>query len=249
MTNLITLAGEGKRFYNNGIEIPKPLVEVNKIPMIFRAVDCLPPANKYVFVCRTDHIVNYSLDTKLKERYPGVEIVCVDETTDGQACTAELGIIKSSIKFDEDILISSCDYGLEYDEFTTNADIIVWTTTNNTAFAKDPSSYSWVEIEKRKRTRRKKTRDILKKVHVKTNFFNDPFNSHAIVGTFYFKKAKYFLEGLNRIYEKNIRSNGEYYIDNIFNSFQREINIFTVKDYHCWGTPKDLRNYENKILG
>ena len=240
MTNLITLAGEGTRFYNNGIEKPKPLVEVDGLPMIFRAVDCLPRTDKYVFVCRTEHTINYGLDIKLRERYPGVEIVYVDETTEGQACTAELGILNSSIEFSEDIIISSCDYGLNYDEFTPgNSDIIVWATVNNEAFAKDPSSYSWIEMDN----------NLLKKVHVKTSFFDEPFNNHAIVGTFYFKKAEYFLEGLSKIYEKNIRSNGEYYIDNIFNSVDRDVEIFTVKDYHCWGTPKDLRNYENKILG
>ena len=51
------------------------------------------------------------------------------------------------------------------------------------------------------------------------------------------------------IYEKNIRSNGEFYIDNIFNDLiDLNIKIFCVDKYHCWGTPEDLNNYLREIL-
>ena len=76
--------------------------------------------------------------------------------------------------------------------------------------------------------------------------FDDSYNNHAIVGTFYFKKAKYFIDGLTNIYENNIKSNGEFYIDNMFNTLtDLNIKIFDVDKYYCWGTPKDLENYEN----
>ena len=240
MTNLITLAGEGTRFSKEGVELPKPLIPIQEIPMIFRAVDCLPKAEKYVFVCRKEHIEKYNIDKLLSDRYNNTEIVSLDYTTEGQACTAEVGIKNSTISSDDEILISSCDYGLDYKNYDTKGkDVIVWTTTNNRAFSNDPSSYSWVEI----------VDGLLKNVHVKTSFFNDPYNSHAIVGTFYFKKSKYFLDGLNKIYTNNTRSNGEYYIDNIFNDLDQQINVFGVDKYHCWGTPKDLEDYENNILG
>ena len=52
------------------------------------------------------------------------------------------------------------------------------------------------------------------------------------------------------IYKQNIKSNNEYYIDNIFNSINDlKIKVFDVNDYMCWGTPGDLTDYENKILG
>jgi len=240
MTNLITLAGEGTRFSKEGVELPKPMIPIDGVPMIFRAVDCLPKANKYVFVCREEHVKKYNIDELLTNRYDNSEIITLDYTTEGQACTAEFGIKNSTILDDDEILISSCDYGLDYKNYdTVNKDIVVWTTTNNDAFSSNPDSYSWVEIED----------GLIKNVHVKKSFFNDPYNNHAIVGTFYFKKAKYFLEGLDRIYTKNIKSNNEYYIDNIFNVLDKKINVFGVDGYHCWGTPKDLKNYENNILG
>jgi NDP-sugar pyrophosphorylase family protein len=245
MINLITLAGEGSRFSSEGIKIPKPLVEVNGVPMIIRSTNCLPRADKYVFVCREEHIDQYHMDKLLGSEYPNCEIITLSHTTEGQACTAEIGIINSSITNDDSILISCCDYGLEwcpkkYNQIKSKSNVVVWSTTQNEAFSKNPSSYSWLEVNG----------DKLVKTHVKQHYFEDSYNNRAIVGTFYFKRAGDFLDSLQTIYDLNIRSNGEYYIDNIFNTTKDlQVSVFDVDEYHCWGTPEDMKNYENKILG
>ena len=237
MINLITLAGEGSRFSDVGVKTPKPLIEVGGIPMVIRSISCLPDADSYVFVCRSEHMENYNIHEIIQDYYPNSEFVTVDNTTMGQACTAEIGILQSSIKDDDSILISCCDYGLnwseeKYEEVKKDSDVVVWSTINNRAFSNNPSSYSWLETKGTK----------LVRTHVKEDFFDDPYNNRAIVGTFLFKKASDF--------QDNIKSNGEYYIDNIFNSINHlNVNVFDVDDYYCWGTPEDLRDYENTILG
>ena len=105
MINLITLAGDGTRFANEGYKLPKPLIPVNGLPMIFRAVDSLPKADKYVFVCKKEHVEKYNLDSVLSRAYPNVEIISIDKTTEGQACTAEIGISGSSITEDDEIFL------------------------------------------------------------------------------------------------------------------------------------------------
>lgn len=245
MINLITLAGEGSRFSDVGVETPKPLIEVNGKPMIIEAVSCLPESDSHVFVCRTEHIEEYYIDEIIKDYYPKSEFVVLDKTTMGQACTAEIGILQSSIQEEDSITISCCDYGLEwsnekYESVKKGSDVVVWSTINNAAFSNNPNSYSWLET----------SGDMLTKTHVKQNFFDDPFNNHAIVGTFFFRRAGDFLDGVSRIYKDGIKSNGEYYIDNIFNSIGHlDVSIFDVDEYHCWGTPQDLLNYENRLLG
>ena len=245
MTNLITLAGEGSRFRDKGVLLPKPMVEVDGTPMIIKSVSCLPIAEKNVFVCREEHLCDYKLDKLLSDNFSNCEFVVVKETTEGQACTAEYGINMSSINSDDPILISCCDYGLDWNQEKFNkikdeSDVVVWATTKNEAFSRNPSSYSWLEIDN----------NNVKKTHVKQSFFDDPYNNHAIVGPFYFAKSRYFVESLNTIYQHNIRSNNEFYIDNIFNTAKNlTIKAFTVDDYHCWGTPEDLKNYEDNLLG
>ena len=242
MTILMTIAGRGSRFASEGYSLPKPLIPVNGLPMVVQAVKCLPTADKYVFVCNRQHCEDFELDTILTNTFENVEIVTIDEVTEGQAVTAQIGIEHSSIAPDDDILISSCDYGLRYDldkYDSIDSDIIVWATTNNKAFASNPSAYSWLELHENK----------IANTYVKTAYYNDPFNEHAIVGTFYFRKSKHFLDLVREMYDRDIRSNGEYYIDNIFtwqpDRLVPDASIFTVEEYICWGTPKDLENYEN----
>lgn len=242
MINIITLAGEGSRFSSAGIKTPKPLIEIDGVPMIIRALDCLPKCEKYVFVCRTEHIEQYNIDEIIKNKYENCEFVTVDKTTQGMACTVEVGINESSIKDNDSILISCCDYGLKwcptnYEEVKDKSDVVVWSTINNNAFTRNPSAYSWLEVEN----------DKLIRTHVKEHFFEDSYNNHAIVGTFYFRRAGDFLDSLDTIYRENITTNNEYYIDNMFNTMKNlRVNIFTVDEYYCWGTPEDLERYNNE---
>jgi hypothetical protein len=60
-----------------------------------------------------------------------------------------------------------------------------------------------------------------------------------------FKKGKFFIEGLELIYKDNIRTNNEFYVDNLIYPLINKgykIKIFNV-DYLCWGTPNDYKTY------
>ena len=70
--------------------------------------------------------------------------------------------------------------------------------------------------------------------------------SHVIIGTMFFRKAKYFIEGLHENYKNNIRSNNEFYVDDVINQNIKKgfnVKVFEVKDYICWGTPDDYETY------
>jgi hypothetical protein len=200
-----------------------------------------------VFVCRSEHLKKYQIDELLSSHYPNCEFVTVDETTQGQACSAELGIKNSSIQDNDPIMISCCDYGLEwsrpaFNKIKQDSDIVVWSTIHNESFASNPSSYSWLEVDG----------NTLLKTHVKESVFDDPYNNHAIIGTFYFSRAADFIDAIEVIYNKKIRRNGEYYIDNIFNTIKKlKVKIFEVDKYHCWGTPEEWNKNknENSVLG
>ena len=63
----------------------------------------------------------------------------------------------------------------------------------------------------------------------------------------FFRKANYFTEALGQIYAKNVRTNNEFYVDNLLNEMLKSglrIKVFEVKKYVCWGTPQDLQIFE-----
>jgi hypothetical protein len=70
--------------------------------------------------------------------------------------------------------------------------------------------------------------------------------SHVIIGAMFFRKARYFMDGLQQNYAENIRSNNEFYVDDVLNQNIKnglKIKVFEVDNYICWGTPDDYETY------
>jgi hypothetical protein len=140
-------------------------------------------------------------------------------------------------------MISACDNGVYYDIEKYNellndedTDIIIWSFSNNATSKLYPHMYAWLDID---------DRNIIKRVSIKKPF-EDCENKYAIIGTMLFKKGKYFKEGLEYIFENNIRTNGEFYVDNIIEpliTMGYKCKIFNVTNYLCWGTPNDYKTY------
>ena len=96
--------------------------------------------------------------------------------------------------------------------------------------------YAWLDVDED---------DYIKRVSIKKPF-NDCENKYAIIGTMLFKKGSQFIEGLELIYKNNIRTNGEFYVDNLIEPLINKGykgKIFNVDYYLCWGTPNDYKTY------
>mgnify|MGYP000328984948 CR=1 FL=1 len=85
--NLIPMAGLGIRFVNAGYNIPKPLLDVNGLPMIIKSAQCLPDADKWIFVCRKEHLEKTNLEKILKFYFQNVFIIEINYLTEGQLST------------------------------------------------------------------------------------------------------------------------------------------------------------------
>ncbi len=89
---LIPMAGLGKRFLNEGYQITKPLIEVSGNPMVIQATRDLPLAKDYGFVLRQDMPNLQNIIQMLKSNFPKAVLKVVDRVTEGQACTAMIGL-------------------------------------------------------------------------------------------------------------------------------------------------------------
>ena len=56
MQLIIPMSGLGNRFADAGYVVPKPLVEVDGLPMIKHVVDLFPGAKDVIFICNERHI-------------------------------------------------------------------------------------------------------------------------------------------------------------------------------------------------
>jgi NDP-sugar pyrophosphorylase family protein len=243
-TLVLPMAGRGSRFAEEGYELPKPLLEVDGSPMIVKAVECLPKTDNKVFICLKEHLQQYDLEKTLIESFNKTQVFSIEEVTQGQACTTEIGINIAKLDLEKPILISACDNGVFYDEEEyqkliddTSNDIIVWSFRNNQTSKINPNMYAWLKVDEK---------DFIKHVSCKKFIYENPLTTHAIIGTMFFRKARYFLDGLQKNYKENIRTNNEFYVDDVLNQNIKSglnVKVFEVKNYICWGTPNDYKTY------
>ena len=241
--NLIPLAGRGSRFAKEGYDDPKPLIPVSGKPMVVQAASCLPPAGRNIFVCLSEHLERYPLREAISGAYPGAKIVGIDRVTQGQAETCLIGL--DGEDSEAPLLIAACDNGMLYDAEScgrllgdASVDAFVWTFRHHPSGVRNPEMYGWVELD---------GKDNVKRVSVKKAVSDNPYEDHAIVGTFYFRKARYFRDAYDMLVKRDIRVNGEYYVDSLANLLVEmglKVKVFEIESYICWGTPDDLRTFE-----
>jgi len=240
---ILPMAGKGSRFFSKGYETPKPLIDVNGKPMVVEATSCIPKSDGHVFICQKDHMQNQKLKDALMS-FKDTKIVEIDHVTKGQACTCEIGINTTKIDENTPIQISACDNGVLYDTNSyerlvndPSVDIIVWSFRNHSTSKNNPDMYAWLDVD---------SDGLVKYVSCKKFIYDDPSTTHAIIGTMFFRKSKYFIDGLRENYRQNITTNGEFYVDDVLNRCIEKglkVHVFEANNYICWGTPEDYEEY------
>lgn len=242
MNILIPMVGLGQRFRNAGYETPKPLLDVDGLPMVARVVHDLPRADRLVAVINQEHIEHDAIDEKLKQHLPNIEFVVAPTLTDGQASSVQLGL--SAFTADSTVLIVACDNSHLFDEekFTqliNNPEIdgLIWTYRGEPRVYENPNWYGWVEVE---------DGDRVKSVSVKKPISSTLLNDHVVSGSFWFRSTRVLNEAIEELKRQDRRVNGELYLDSvpeILIERGQRIQVFEVDKYIGWGTPHDYEDY------
>ena len=232
------MAGEGRRFKDEGYSTPKPLIEVEGVPMVIRALKSLPRASKNILIVRKDHLNIIKFKSLLENHFENVIIIEIDYLTSGQASTCLLA--ESYVPNGSILNIGACDVGFKYDlnEYYNTLDkfdSFIWTYNNNKNVLKHPEMYGWVK--------RKPYTNEVEYVSCKKQISDRLLEDHVVSGTFTFKNSNLFFKGIKKMIKANDKVNGEYYLDTVFNHFKTKSGVFKVDEYYSWGTPKELINY------
>lgn len=230
---LLPMAGHGSRFRMQGYDTPKPLLPIRKNIMAVEALNDLPETDSTTIISLREH--------DIKSYFSGKKIVELESTTNGQATTCMLAL--NDVEDNTPLTITACDNGAMYNPDLlekmmndSSIDVIVWCFTNNPTGKLYPNMYAWLDVD---------SNGNIKDVSIKKPFI-DKSNTHAIIGTMYFRKTKMFKDGYEYIVKNDIRTNGEFYVDNILKPLIDEglcLKAFVVDYYLCWGTPNDYKTY------
>ena len=228
---LIPMAGKGSRFAEAGYTFPKPLIEVHGKAMIERVVENLNIDGKFIFLVQKDHLEQYNLEPYLKLLKPQVEIIVVNELTEGAANTALLatGLIDN----EDPLLIANSDQIVQWDSSealyffgSEGADGGILTFT-----AHHPK-WSYAKVDERGWVTQ-----VAEKV---------PISDQATTGIYYWSKGSDFVRYANQMIDKDIRTNGEFYICPAYNEAindGKKIKAKSVGKMWGIGTPEDLNTF------
>ncbi|MFC1566340.1 hypothetical protein ACFL4A_00695 [bacterium] len=237
MLNLIPMAGKGNRFIQKLYRVSKPFIPVMNVPMIIAALKTFPAADSYVFVCSKQH---YDKLKKIVDSFKSnVEIITVEEVTQGQACTCLLA--EEFIEKSNGLFIASCDYQMVYDEEkyqklldNPSIDVIIWTFKIGSIKKANPEHFAYCRVEGNRVTEIVEKRTISDLPHL------DP----AVVGSFTYKKSSLFIEGAKNMIKKNILVNNEFYAATSINQLiEKGYNVvaFEIDKFISFGTPFELQ--------
>ena len=237
MNVLIPMAGAGSRFANAGYTFPKPLIEVDGKPMIQVVVENLNIEANYTFIVQKDHYEKYSLQYLLNLIAPNCNIVQVDGLTEGAACTTLLA--KEFIDNDAPLVMANSDQFVEWNSneclYAFNADgidggIVSFKATHpKWSYAKVGDDGFVSEVAEKK-----------------------PISDNATVGIYFWKKGSDYVKYAEQMIEKNVRTNGEFYVCPVFNEAIGDGKKVRIKDIErMWGigTPEDLNYFLEHYKG
>jgi NDP-sugar pyrophosphorylase family protein len=235
MKILIPMAGRGKRFDDAGYSFPKPLIDINGKTMIQVITENLNFSAEHIFLCRNEHYEKYSLKEVLELISPNCKIIKVNEITEGAACTALLA--KKFINDDDELIIANSDQWVDWNNqhflsFLRNSDadggIVTFIATHpKWSFVKINEENEVIEVAEKR-----------------------PISNIATVGIYYFKKGSDFINASEKMIEKNIRTNNEFYIAPVYNEMIKEgkkIMHYPIAEMRGLGTPEDLTRFLENI--
>lgn len=225
---LIPMAGEGSRFKMAGYEKPKPLIDINGKSMIQTVVENIGYPANYIFIIKKEDDNKYDIENHIKSFCQNAKIIYQNGKVDGAAVTALLA--KTIIDNDEPLIIANSD---QY---------VIWNskkTINN--FIKsgiDGGILTFFANEKKWSFVKKNESDFISAVAEKNVISNE-----ATCGIYYWKHGADFVKYAEKMINKKIKTNNEYYICPVYNeAIEDEKIILSEKVYEMWGigTPEDL---------
>lgn len=230
---LVPMAGEGKRFKDAGYNLPKPLIDINGIPMIVSAIKSLNIEAKYTYIVQEKHFNKYDLKNLLNEITPNCNIIKIQGITDGAARTTLFA--ESVINNENPLIIFNSDQIIEWDSEQFKKFINNEMDGAIVTFKSSGNKWSYVKINKL---------GFIEEVAEKIEISND-----ATAGIYYWSSGSDYVKYAKQMIEKNIRVNNEFYVAPVYNEAIKDDKViypFLINKMWGVGTPEDLEVYLSK---
>ena len=234
---VIPMAGEGKRFKDEGFLEPKCMIKVNNKTLFEWSMESLPIniSKKVIFVCLEKHEKDFGISKFIKnvmdKKYPKLkyELVYLKQITRGQAETV---LQTKHLIRPENILII---YNIDTYFVSTRLKSKILTMKNRGidgllgCFESNNDDLSFIELNEK---------GFVKQVKEKQKISNN-----ASTGLYVFTNAKNFFQTTEEMIKKNIKVKDEFYVSEIYNMLLDsggKFEIDVAEEFTPFGTPNDI---------
>lgn len=236
MTIVITMAGLGSRFKKAGYNEPKYMIQAHGRTLFDWSMDSLKGYNKedteYIFIVRKEDEAENFIKGHCKEfGIERLQVVEIEELTDGQATTALLGA--DYWRKDSELMIYNIDtyvesYELKAEDISGDGYI--------PCFHADGDHWSFVKLNEEGQAV-----EVREKVRISDN---------CTLGAYYFKSCGLYEQMYQEYYqdEKNMEK-GEKYVAPLYNymitkGMDVRISLIDYGKVHVLGTPEELEVFK-----
>ncbi len=237
---VLPMAGLGSRFIGANYSVPKPLIEVDGMPMFKKALTSLERievTKNYFFIIRQEHVDSYKLDALILNIIPEATVIILPKLTRGAAESAlgAKGMLNPSdglILLDCDVCFNSPAYDAMVEQTLKNeSDIDAGLLTFR---ANDPR-YSYAVVDSHG--------NVIEIAEKKV------ISHSAITGAYFFGRAGSFVKAAETLLANPISDTmKEYYISYVYDILLHQGNVVhavTAEQFASFGTPEELNAYKN----
>ena len=239
MNLVVPMAGRGSRFANRGDDRPKPLIPVAGKPMVAWALQSVANLSfeRIIFVALSEHETKFKVSRTLTDiAGPTVEIILLDDVTEGQLCTVLTA--RRFIDNESPLLICSSDTLVE----SNLADDIINRPSDSRGMisvANMPGSqWSFAKTDEHGRVV-----EVAEKVRISDN---------ASTGLYFFSSGTEFVSAADSLLASGKKTKGEYYVIPVYQSYiedGKRVDISVAHRMWDMGTPEALARFEQHLSG
>lgn len=235
MLNIIMpLASKTFENDNERFLFPLPLVDIKGKALIEYSLTNLNGINedkRFIFIVKDFDCKQFHIDNVLKQLVQNSTIVKIQGQTKGAICSVLFAI--DEMDLDQELIIVNSDQVLN-DDLDNMLDNLRKYDAGVIAFNSIHPRWSFIRTENN--------------LIIETAEKN-PISNKAIAGFYYFKKARFFIDGAVQVIKYDDNFNGNYYISSVFNQLilmGKSIGFAEMKseNYYSFYSPQKVKEFE-----
>lgn len=238
---LVPMAGRSEFYDSKTYVFPKPLFEINGIPMVelvVKNLDTIGSEKQFHFILSAEDCDRFHLDHTLRLLTDGrCNMLKLERETRGAACSCLMAI--EFIDNDAPLIISNADQVVEHDldevlhyfvENDYDAGVICFESVH--------PRWSYVLLNAEQQ--------VIETAEKR------PISKNAVAGFYYFRRGADFVAAAMRSIEKDANVNGLYYIAPALNEMildRKKLGIYKIDSscYHSFYSPQKVKEYLKKF--